>query len=230
MLDEIIEKYYANYFIVVLFIGGIGDFIFLHNAFDTNIWNYINIILFGVLIIVPYTKFIKCNYVDAERTYKYNLNDIYFTFYNDYQRQNPLTKKLGLENYLKELKKKNYLSENAYNLAMNNIEKLNVMEMYYGISKNNMALFQQSIIENIKSESIANVNNLRGTFLAGNVLKSTVIKPELEDNEEEKDIKRNYFESQIMNLFGNGNIKNEDNVKIIKEEKMKMLLWMRIKL
>ena len=219
MLDEIIEKYYANYFIVVLFIGGIGDFIFLHNAFDTNIWNYINIILFGVLIIVPYTKFIKCNYVDAERTYKYNLNDIYFTFYNDYQRQNPLTKKLGLENYLKELKKKNYLSENAYNLAMNNIEKLNVMEMYYGISKNNMALFQQSIIENIKSESIINVNNLRGTFLAGNVLKSTVIKPELEDNEEKKDIKRNYFESQIMNLFGNGNIKNEDNVKIIKEEK-----------
>ena len=101
MLDEIIEKYYANYFIVVLFIGGIGDYIFLHNAFDTNAWTLINIILFGCLIIVPYTKFIKCNYVDAngygER--ERDLSEVYFTFYNDYQRQNPLTKKLGLETY-----------------------------------------------------------------------------------------------------------------------------------
>ena len=98
MLDEIIQKYYANYFIVVLFIGSIGDYIFLHNAFDTNAWTLINIILFGVLIIVPYTKFITCDFVDSESTgFRYKpLNDIYFTFYTDYQRENPLTKKLGL--------------------------------------------------------------------------------------------------------------------------------------
>ena len=108
MLDEIIEKYYANYFIVVLFIGSIGDYIFLHNAFHTNSWTIINIIVFGVLIIVPYTKCINCNYVDSQSNgiRERPLSDVYFTFYNDYQRQNPLTKKLGLENYLTELKKK----------------------------------------------------------------------------------------------------------------------------
>ena len=204
MLDEIIENFYANYFIVVLFIGGIGDYIFLHNAFDTNTWTYINIILFGCLIIVPYTKLIKCNYVDANEygVRKRDLSEVYFTFYNDYQRQNPLTKKLGLETYLKELKKHDYLSDNAYNIAMENIEKLNLMEIYYGISNNNMPLIHQSIHENIQVNTIASVNNLRDTFLGAGALKSTVIRPELFDNEEIKHKKREYFESQIMNIFG----------------------------
>ena len=204
MLDEIIEKYYANYFIVVLFIGSIGDYIFLHNAFHTNSWTLINIIVFGVLIIVPYTKCINCNYVDSQSNgiRERPLSDVYFTFYNDYQRQNPLTKKLGLENYLTELKKKGYLSDNAFNIAMENIEKLNLMEMYYGISKNNMPLVHQSILDNVKSESIISVNNLRGTFLGAGAIKSTIIRPQLEDSVQAKKIKREFFESQIMNLFG----------------------------
>ena len=220
MLDEVIEKYYANYFIVVLFIGGIGDYIFLHNAFHTNSWTLINIIVFGVLIIVPYTKCINCNYVDAQHNGIRDrpLSDIYFTFYNDYQRQNPLTKKLGLENYLTELKKKGYLTDNAYNIAMVNIEKLNLMEMYYGISKNNMPLVQQSIIDNVKSESIINVNNLRGTFLGAGAIKSTIIRPELEDSVQAKKIKREFFESQIMNLFGTNKGMKNINEKIQEDE------------
>jgi len=211
MLDEIIEKYYANFFIVVLFIGGIGDYIFLHDAFDTNAWCLVNIILFGVLIIVPYTKLINCNYVDAQRSYRDKpLSDVYFTFYNDYQRQNPLTKKLGLETYLNELKNKGYLSENAFNIAIDNIENLNLMEMYYGISKGDMALVQQSILANVPSESIVNVNNLRGTILATGGIKSTVVRPELKDNQEEKQRKKEFFESQIMNLFGKPNANREN--------------------
>ena len=206
MLDEIIEKFYANYFIVVLFIGGIGDYIFLHNAFETNAWTLVNIILFGCLITVPYTKFINCNYVDS---YGYGarkraLSEVYFTFYNDYQRQNPLTKKLGLETYLKELKKHGYLSDNAFNIAIENIEKLNLMEIYYGISKNNMPLVHQSIQESVQADTLASVNNLRGTFLGAGGLKSTVVRPELFDNEEVKHKKREFFESQIMNMFGKG--------------------------
>jgi len=221
MLDEMIEKYYINFFIVVLFIGGIGDYIFLHDAFDTNKWCLVNIILFGILIIVPYTQLIKCNCVDAQRSYRDKpLSDVYFTFYNDYQRQNPLTKKLGLETYLNELKNKGYLSENAFNIAIDNIEKLNLMEMYYGISKGDMALVQQSILANVPSESINNVNNLRGTFLAPGGIKSTVIRPELKDNPEEKQRKKEFFESQIMNLFGKSNInkENQGNLGVIKSD------------
>ena len=207
MLDEIIQKYYANYFIVVLFIGSIGDYIFLHNAFDTNAWTLTNIILFGVLIIVPYTKFIYCDFVDSETTgFKYKpLNDIYFTFYTDYQRENPLTKKLGLETYLNALKKEGYLTDNAYNLAMNNIEKLNLMEMYYGMSTGDMSMVQQSILNNVQSDSIINVKNLRSSILSGDSLKSAVIRPELRDNLKAKKKKREFFESQMINLFGKAN-------------------------
>ena len=211
MLDQIIEKYYANYFIVVLFIGGIGDYIFLHNAFETNSWTLINIIVFGILIIIPYTKFINCNYVDVEgyAARQRSLSEVYFTFYNDYQRQNPLTKKLGLETYLKELKKHGYLSDNAFNIAMENIEKLNLMEIYYGISRNNMPLVYQSILENIQADTIASVNNLRGTFLGGGGIKSTIVRPDLFDNDETKTKKREFFESQIMNMFGKTMINKE---------------------
>ena len=85
---------------------------------------------------------------------------------------------------------------------MENIEKLNLMEIYYGISNNNMPLIHQSIHENIQVDTIASVNNLRDTFLGAGALKSTVIRPELFDNEEIKHKKREYFESQIMNIFG----------------------------
>ena len=210
MLDEIIEKYYANYFIVVLFVGGVGDYIFLNGAYDTNKWCLVNIILFGALIIIPYSKLINCNYVDKDVKFRERpLSDVYFTFYNDYQRQNPLTKKLGLETYLNELKKKGYLTENAFNIAMDNIEKLNLMEMYYGMSKGDMATVQQSILANVPSDSIINVGNLRGTFLGTGGINETVIRPELNDNQEEKLRKKNFFESQIMNLFGKGTTNKE---------------------
>ena len=203
MLDEIIEKYYANFFIVVLFIGGIGDYFFLHDAFDTDKWSLVNIILFGALIIVPYTKLINCNYVDAGINYRERpLSDVYFTFYNDYQRQNPLTKKLGLETYLTELKKKGYLSEGAFIIAMDNIEKLNLMEMYYGISKGDMAMVQQSVLANVQSESIVNAENIRGTILAPGGMRETVLRPDLKDTQEAKQRKKEFFETQIWNLFG----------------------------
>jgi hypothetical protein len=217
MIDEIIEKYYANYFIVVLFIGGIGDYIFLHNAYDNNSWTLVNIIVFGVLIVVPYTKFINCNYVDTQSTGlgKDELSKVYFTFYNDYQRQNPLTKKLGLQTYLNELRKNDYLSDNAYNIAVENIDKLNLMEIYYGIRENNMPLVQQSIQENIQAETIASVQNLRGTILGGGGIISTYLRPELRDNYEAKRKKKEFYESQIMNIFGkavtNKGVKEEKN-------------------
>ena len=185
----------------MLFIGSIGDYVFLHNAFDTNVWTLINIILFGVLIIVPYTKFINCNFVDSETSgFKYKpLDDIYFTFYTDYQRENPLTKKLGMETYLNALKKEGYLTDNAYNLGMENIEKLNLMEMYYALSTRDIPLIQQSIL-----------NNISYLILGGSELKSTVVRPELKDDLEAKKRKKNFFESQLINLFGKDNTNNKE--------------------
>ena len=204
MLDEIITKTYADYFIVLLFIGGIGDYIFLHNVIHDNKWTLINIIVFGVLIIVPYTKLIKCNFVGIDKSQYQNLplSDVYFTFYNDYQRQNPLTKKMGILNYLSELKKKDYLTENAYLLAQREIEKINIMEIYYGISKGRIPIAHQSIIANANNSSILSTGNLHRSILGRGFLKSTIVRPETEDTPEMKREKRKFFDSQIYNMFG----------------------------
>ena len=219
MLDEIITQVYADYFIVILFIGGIGDYFFLHDIYPSpdDRWSLTNIILFGILIIVPYTKCINCNFVGIEKSenLNYPLSDVYFTFYNDYQRQNPLTKKIGLINYLNELKKYGYLSDKAFKMAEENIEHLNLMEIYYGISRYNLSSKNQSVI----------VNNMRGSnfstsmtksILGKGLLKNTVIKPELLDNPEEKQRKRKLFETQIYNMVQSVD-KNAKNISSINE-------------
>ena len=49
-LDEINPQEYTDYFIIILFIGGIADYCFLHNFYPSpdNTWNLNNIILYGV--------------------------------------------------------------------------------------------------------------------------------------------------------------------------------------
>ena len=203
MLDEIVSKTYADFFVVLLFIGGIGDYIFLHNAYDNKKWQLLNIILFGALIIIPYTKFLDCNFVGIDKSKYHNqpLSDVYFTFYNDYQRQNPLTKKIGLLNYLSELKQYEYLSEKAYRIAEENIDQLNVMEIYYGTRKGYTPSQKKSYIEIApKSSNLANTI-INKSILGRGLLKAT-IKPEFDDNKEIKRQKRELLNTQIMNLLG----------------------------
>ena len=222
MLDEIITQTYADYFIIILFIGGIGDYVFLHDVFDNRRWALINIIVFGVLIIIPYTKCINCNFVGIDKSAYLNkpLSEVYFTFYNDYQRQNPLTKRIGLLNYLLELKKKDYLSDYAYQIAQENIEQLNIMEIYYGISRGNIPLAHQSVIANANNASILSTGNIKKSILGRGALKSTIVRPEIEDNPEMKKKKKKFFESQIINMFGKGMAKkglNGHNIGAINE-------------
>ena len=197
MLDESISKSYANYFVVILFIGGIGDLFFFYEIFPSRGFSLANFIIFLVLIFVPYTKFLKCNFIgEKEKSdyYPQSLSDIYFKFYNDYQRQNPFTKKLGLTNYLTALKDKGYLSKNAFDTAIANIDKLNLMEIYYGIRRGNIPLIHQSIMANTNNKSISG-NNIN--------LRESLVNPNINDDEEEKIKKQKYFDSQINIIFGN---------------------------
>ena len=193
MIDEIITRVYADYFIIIIFIGAVGDYVFFHDIFPDNKMSLANIIIFGILIIIPYTKFINCNFVGIDKSeyHNYALSEVYFTFYNDYQRQNPFTKKVGLLNYLTELKKNGYLSNNAFNLAQENIENLNIMEIYYGISRGNIPIMTQSIM--------ANTNNNRS--ISGQNIRKSIVAPNIKDNNKEKIKKQKYFDSQIMNMF-----------------------------
>ena len=138
MLNEKLGEFYFNFFICMSVSYSIGNYIFMKNILDDTTWPILNIICFGALSIIPYTKPITY-YFKTSKDFDINskpINDIYFSFYNDYQRQNPFTKKEGMYFYVNELKKRGYISKFIYDILIKNIEKINVMEIYYNTSKN----------------------------------------------------------------------------------------------
>ena len=167
MLNSKICEFYSNYFIVNFFMLGIGDYIFLSDNRPNNNWPICNIILFGLLILIPYNQifnfdFLGINESDLKQE-KYE--DIYFTFYNDYERSNPMTKKEGIKRFINKLKEKNFIKEQEFDKIYENIENINLMEIYYDsrklTHKNSIRrnFTRKSTIIKQKSNYISSFNN-----------------------------------------------------------------------
>ena len=58
------------------------------------------------------------------------------------------------------------------------------MEIYYGISRGNIPLAHQSIIANTNNSSILSQGNLVKSILGRGLLKTTIVRPDIEDNPE----------------------------------------------
>ena len=147
MLNEKICKFYLEYFTINLFIYSISDYIFTGNIF--------NIIIFSILAILPYNKFILL-YLDKKKIFEKNIlpiSEVYFHFYNDYERQNPITKKEGLCKYITKLGEKGIISKNLEKIAKNNIENINIMEVYYKSSLRHNLMKSQMAFTNKKENS-----------------------------------------------------------------------------
>ena len=131
MMKETIIKFYVSYFEVNFLMLAIGDFIFLRDEYNTNYWQFINIIIFIASIIVPYGQYLNYNFIGVNQSQIINktYKDAYFTFYNDYERMNPFTRKIGTINYLKRLKEIDYISEEEFQNQKKNIEGLNFMQI-----------------------------------------------------------------------------------------------------
>ena len=161
MLNEKLGEIYFNYFIFVIIFYSIGNYIFMNGLLEDDYWKIVNISLFCALTIIPYTKpityYFNCN--SNFNVESQSFSDIYFSFYNDYQRQNPFTKKEGLYFYITELKNKGYISDFLFDIMAKNIEKINIMSVYYNSSlKRNIR--ESRIILN-KNKKRYNFENLR---------------------------------------------------------------------
>ena len=137
MLNSKLGKFYFNFFICILLSYCLGNYFFMEDIYIIDSWRVVNLLFFGILSIIPYTKpityyFNKNNNFDLDSK---PISDLYFSFYNDYQRQNPFTKKEGMYFYITELKNKGYVSKFIYDILLKNIEKINVMEIYYDTCK-----------------------------------------------------------------------------------------------
>jgi hypothetical protein len=139
MLNEVICKFYLEYFIFGLWIYAIGDYIFTRSLYNT--------IIFSILAIIPYNKFISY-YFDKKIVVNKKsipISKVYFSFYNDYERQNPITKKEGLCKYIELLRKHNLISEKLKKIAIENVGNINIMEVYYKSSLKHSLMKSQMV-------------------------------------------------------------------------------------
>ena len=139
MLNKQLCEFYVNYFIVVLFAYGIGDYIFLSDAHESKTWSLVNIIVFAVLIIIPYHRILSQDFINFKESdiYKKTYNEAYVHFNNDYERANPMTKHEGDMRYETERKKRGLISNEQYEENIKYLNNRNNMASYFNRRRNN---------------------------------------------------------------------------------------------
>lgn len=167
ILNSEICEFYSNYFSINFFMLVIGDWIFLEEQ-STNIFSILIIIIFGVLVIIPYNQIFDIDYIGINES---DLNqekyeECYFTFFNDYEKTNPMTKKEGIKNFMLKLEKDGLISRSEYSKIIANFDNANLMETYYKARKNiGNALAQQSFVNRKKMTSMRKATGRKKTFL-----------------------------------------------------------------
>ena len=212
MLNSKIIEFYSNYFIINLLMVSLGDYFFLENVFKSNLWISVNLILFSILTILPYNKvlsidLIKINESDikAEELYE----DYFYNFFNDYERNNPITKKEGIKHFLDKLLEKFLITKNEYDNILQNYEQMNLLEIYYksklhfGLNIIKRALYLRNSEKNLLEEN-ANIKDKTDSINI-NLKKQNLISSRnnniFEIEEEKKFNSRNNY--NIINLKSN---------------------------
>ena len=159
MINEKICLFYIEYFDVNLFFLNLGIYIFFKDVYGSKILIIILLIIFGILSVFPFTKLINCQCLNIPKKILLNTtlyDEVYFSFYNDYQRQNPMTKIDGLKNYITKLRINGYISQKVYNFSYMNIDTINVMELYYRSELNRNIVQSQIALANYKNNTYRN--------------------------------------------------------------------------
>jgi hypothetical protein len=81
MINEKICLFYMEYFTIYISVFVLGELIFSESIFTSEIWVVINLIIFLVLSILPYTKLLDFNCLKLKSKYINNTNieDVYGT-------------------------------------------------------------------------------------------------------------------------------------------------------
>ncbi len=126
MLNRYLCEFYVSYFIIILFVYGIGDFIFLSDVFETRVWSLVNIITFGVLIVVPYHRILSRDFIEFKESsiYTKKYAEAYLGFNIDYERANPMTKEEGEIRFISEKKNAGLISDDEYQKYVNSAHNM----------------------------------------------------------------------------------------------------------
>ena len=213
MLNSYLCDFYSNYFVVNYFMLGIGNYIFIRDTNENNIWPLVNINLFAILIIIPYNQILCFDFISIKESQlkdSQNYDDVYFNFYNDYERSNPMTKKEGMERFLNKLKERGYINF-MDEAIMKNYNNINLMETYYKSRQNfNNTLFRKAYALYDSKKGILKYKNFLKFLMKGQFFKrfifNNALKKEIEESTDlktcskEVDINLNGYDfNEILN-------------------------------
>ena len=148
MLNRQIVEFYSNYFVLIFFVYGIGDYIFLNDVYEKKTWSLVNIIVFGVMIILPYHQLLSIDYLKFEESqiHEKEYNEKYVDFLNDYERANQITKKEGEKRYLEQLEKKYRINKKEGKRRKKRIKQENTLR-YYNHQANNLDMLNIPLMD-----------------------------------------------------------------------------------
>ena len=216
MLNSNLCDFYTNYFVINFFMLGIGNYIFIKENNENDIWPMVNINLFGVLILIPYNQIFCFDFIgikESELKNDKNYEDVYFNFYNDYERSNPMTKKEGMKHFIFKLKEKGYI--NVIDEAiLKNINNINLMEVYYKTRQNfSKSLIQRGFALYEAKKKKVKYNNMLKKFSRGisfrNIIQKTI------DTEREESVNNEdnlgYFGYEFDLIKNSNDLSNHNN-------------------
>jgi hypothetical protein len=200
----------------------LGEYLFLKDVFSSNFWALLNIILFSVLFIIPYNSILSIDLIkinESDLKGKELYENSFFNFFIDYERNNPITKKEGIQHFLDKLIEKMLITQNDYDTILQNYEDMNLLEIYYKYKLqfgqnllkrafviNSNLPKKQNETNNVEILNTKQINSSKSILEKNNQKVSKYI---LEDVEEEQYIQSNGNNTDIKNQ--NITSRNGDN-------------------
>ena len=183
-LNEKIAFFYIDYFVAVIFVGAIGNILFISKIHSDDFYEYFTLIFYGILILIPYNIFIRKFDISGVNSFINQIpyDEAYLTFSFDYERLNPKTQKTGAMNYTDKLVKMNFISEEIGEKVKENIGDINLKSLFYFTQQTENLLIASSNshaerIKNNQNKKINNVNNFLTNLAIFSINKTKKKKP-----------------------------------------------------
>ena len=242
MLNSRIYEIYSNFFVLNLFMASLGDYLFLEDTFNSKIWLIVNVITFSILFIFPYNNLLSIDLIginESDIKVEESYEDYFYNFFNDYERNNPITKKEGIKHFLDKLLEKVLITKKDADTILQNYEHMNLLEIYYksklhfGYNLLKRAFFHSNLL-NKQKKTVLDYYKAKDVRFIKNLVNANDI-ADKNERDKKKDLEDTKEEPNNINIYKRNKSKvsssnNEfildsslNNQKIFKNKKNKKL-------
>ena len=210
VLNSRLCRFYVENFKWAMFVFSVGNYIFLGtiNKHTKTGWALISLIVFFVLCLIPYHKFVSFNLMGQTEGDKkldtYDDNSIFFSV--DYEKLNPLTRKIGYTKYFENLRDKEIIEKDECSQILKQVQNVNEMNSYLKMSRNITNYVQSHTLNNILMQN--KIDQKMGNLI---------------EEKRENEMKKQHRKSITDKLFNNFNNLNPFKLNFLSSKKSSIL-------